>query len=240
MGIGPSGRMVIVMRPLMLFDLDGTLVDHDAAELAAISGWIRDADFPANVDGVPSERVWRSVSEAVFPDYFSGRTTFVEQRRTRIRRFLPLMGVDVADMNDQDLDAQFHEYRHRYESAWRPFPDAVASLTSLASTYRVAVLTNGDQAQQDDKMERTGLNDLVETTIASSTLGVAKPDPAAFHTAVAFLGATPSTTVYVGDRLDIDAQAASAAGLTGIWLNRTADGQAPLAIRTITTLAQLP
>lgn len=227
-------------RPLMLFDLDGTLVDHDAAELAAITGWISDAAFPARVNGVPSERVWRNVSEAAFPDYFAGRTTFVEQRRIRIRSFLPLMGVDVTDMNDQDLDAQFHEYRHRYENAWRPFPDVVACLTSLASTHRVAVLTNGDQAQQDDKMERTGLNALVETTIASSTLGFTKPDTAAFHAAVASLRATPSTTVYVGDRLDIDAQAASAAGLTGIWLNRTGDGQDPVGIRTITTLAHLP
>lgn len=226
--------------PLMLFDLDGTLVDHDAAELAAITGWIRDAAFPAKVNGVPSEHVWRSVSEAAFPDYFAGRTTFVEQRRIRIRAFLPMMGVDVADMNDQALDAQFHEYRHRYEEAWRPFPDVVASLRSLTSTYRIAVLTNGDQAQQDDKMERTGLHVLVEATIASSTLGIAKPDPGAFHTAVAALGATPSTTVYVGDRLDIDAQAASAAGLTGIWLNRTGDDQDAGGIRTITTLAQLP
>ena len=224
----------------MLFDLDGTLVDHDTAELAAITGWIHDAGFPTDVDDVASEQVWRHVSEAAFPDYFSGRTTFEEQRRIRLRRFLPQMGVDLTDIGDQELDALFDDYRHRYEEAWRPFPDVVACLTSLASTHRIAVLTNGDQAQQDDKMQLTGLDTLVEATIASSTLGIAKPDPAAFRATLVRLGATSSTTVYVGDRLDMDARAATAAGLTGIWLNRTEDSADPDGIRTITTLASLP
>ena len=226
-------------RSLILFDLDGTLVDHDTAELTAITGWIRDAGFPTEVDGIPSAQIWRHVSEAAFPDYFSGRTTFVEQRRVRLRAFLPRMGVDVGGMSDQELDAQFRAYRRRYEDAWRPFPDVVACLTRLASTHRVAVLTNGDQAQQEDKMRRTGLDTLVEATIASTTLGIAKPDPAAFQAAVDLLGAATATTVYVGDRLDTDAQAATAAGLTGIWLNRTGAPADPGGVRTITTLARL-
>jgi putative hydrolase of the HAD superfamily len=232
--------MVTVGKPLMLIDLDGTLVDHDAAELSAITGWIRDAGFPTHVDGVRSEHVWRLVSEAAFPDYFSGRVTFEEQRRIRIRRFLPAMGVDVAGMSDQDADAQFHEYRRRYEDAWQPFPDVVDCLTSLRSTHRVAVLTNGDQSQQDDKIRRTGLAALLEATLASSTLGIAKPEPGAFHAAVTRLGATTTTTVYVGDRLDIDARAASAAGLVGVWLNRWGAREDVSGVRMITTLADLP
>lgn len=238
-GVSEHGSAPPSSRPLMLFDLDGTLVDHDTAEFVAITGWIRDFGFPTEVDGVPSEQVWRHVSEAAFPDYFSGKTTFVEQRRIRVRRFLPLMGVDPTRMTDYELDAQFQEYRRRYERAWCPFSDVVDCLTNLASTHRVAVLTNGDQAQQEDKMRRTGLALLVEATIASSTLGRAKPDPAAFHAALAHLGATSSIAVYVGDRLDVDAQAAAAAGLTGIWLNRTGDSSDPGGIRTITTLASL-
>jgi FMN phosphatase YigB (HAD superfamily) len=42
---------------VILFDLDGTLVDHDTAEHAAITGWIADARFPATFGGVPTERV---------------------------------------------------------------------------------------------------------------------------------------------------------------------------------------
>ena len=224
---------------LILFDLDGTLLDHDTAELAAITGWIRDAGFPRDVDGAASEQIWRQVSEAAYQEYFSGRTTFVEQRRIRLRRFLPQMGMDVTDMSDQELDGQFLEYSHRYQEALRPFPDVIGCLTHLAAKHRVAVLTNGDQAKQDDKMKRTGLAALVEATIASSTLGIAKPDPAAFRAALGRLGVPSARAVYVGDRLDIDARAATAAGLTGIWLNRTQDRTDPGGIRTIKTLVSL-
>lgn len=224
----------------MLFDLDGTLLDHDTAEVAAITGWIRDAGFPRDVGGVATEQFWRQTSEAAFQEYFSGRTTFLEQRRIRLRRFLPRMGVDVTGMSDPELDGQFHEYSRRYHESLRPFPDVVDCLTRLASTHRVAVLTNGDQAKQDDKMERAGLAALVEATIASSTLGVAKPEPAAFRAALDRLGTPSAEAVYVGDRLDVDARAATAAGLTGIWLNRSRDVTDPGDIRTITTLASLP
>jgi len=226
--------------PLLLFDLDGTLVDSDTAERAAITGWIHEARFPEQVEGTPSDALWRRISDDAFPDYFAGRTTFLEQRRIRVRRFLPHMGVDVTALTDADLDARFDEYRRRYEAAWRPFPDAAECLARVAATHRVAVLTNGDQGQQDDKMRRTGLHHLVEQVVATSTIGAAKPDPAAFRAALARLDAEPASTVYVGDNLDVDARGAIAAGLRGIWINRTGSDADPGDIPTITTLASLP
>jgi putative hydrolase of the HAD superfamily len=75
--------------------------------------------------------------------------------------------------------------------------------------------------------------------VASSEVGAAKPDPAIFGAACARLGLAPERVAYVGDRLATDAEAAAAAGLHGIWLNRTAD-PAPTTRPTITTLTHLP
>ncbi len=228
------------MRPLLLLDLDGTLVDHDAAELAAITGWMVDAGFPSHVDDVATPLVWRRLSEEVFGDYFAGRLGFQEQRRIRVRTFLPLVGVDVASMGDRDLDAQFDEYGRRYAEAWQPFPDVVPALTRLRTTHRLAVLTNGDQDHQEGKLRRAGLSDLVEQLIATSSIGAAKPEPAAFLRALEKLGEQPEGATYVGDRLDVDARGATAAGLTGVWLDRTGiQGPAP-DVRTIRTLGDLP
>jgi putative hydrolase of the HAD superfamily len=224
----------------MMFDLDGTLLDHDTAEQAGIEGWLSDAGFPTSVEGVASDRIWRRIGESAFQDYFAGRTTFREQRRIRVRRFLPYMGVDITGMSDLELDVQFQEYGRRYHDALRPFPDALDCLTRLAHSHRLAVFTNGDKDKQDAKMRRHGLATLVETTIASSSIGDARPDPATFQAALQLLGAAPEDATYVGDRLDIDARAASAAGLTGVWINRKGDPTDPGGIRTITTLASLP
>ncbi len=88
-------------------------------------------------------------------------------------------------------------------------------------------------------MRRTGLVDLVEVVRASSSLGAAKPDPAAFHAALARLDSAAATAPYVGDRLDEDVRATVGAGLTGVWLNRTGSAEDPGDIPTIMTLADL-
>lgn len=76
-------------------------------------------------------------------------------------------------------------------------------------------------------MRRTGLHRLVEATIASSSLGMSKPDSRAFALGLARFGVSPVHALYVGDRLDVDARAATNAGLTGVWLSRS--GQPPAA-----------
>lgn len=224
---------------LILFDLDGTLVDHDAAEHAAITGWINEAGFPTGINGIPSKLIWHELAEEAFAEHRDGRLTFQGQRRQRVAQFLPLMGIDTAPMSEADLDAQFLNYLHRYEAAWVAYPDVIDCLTRLRGSYRVAVLSNGDQAQQQDKVNRTGLAGFVETVIASSALGVSKPDAAAFTLAAARLGIDPAEVIYVGDRLDMDAQAATGAGMCGVWLNRTAMAVAPQFGHPIRSLTEL-
>jgi putative hydrolase of the HAD superfamily len=60
--------------------------------------------------------------------------------------------------------------------------------------------------------------------VGVDTLGVGKPDPRVFAEACRRLGTAPGRTAYVGDELDVDARAATAAGLLGIWLDRPGIG----------------
>jgi len=235
-----SIRCQYVWVDLVLMDLDGTLLDHDGAEHDAITAWIRTAGFPPDVEGIPTERVWHDLAEQAFTDYRVGRLTFAGQRRQRVSRFLTAVGQDSTGMGDADLDLQFGEYLHRYESAWRAFPDARDALQSLARQARVAVLSNGDHDQQVDKVARTGLSDLVEAVITSSDLGVAKPDTEAFIKATSVLGVSRSRTLYCGDRLEVDAQAAAAAGLVGVWLNRHGRAPKSVGVQVISALSELP
>jgi putative hydrolase of the HAD superfamily len=101
------------------------------------------------------------------------------------------------------------------------------------------VLSNGNQAQQEDKLRRTGLLALSGRVLTSDLLGVAKPFPETFVRACAVSGVEVSRAVYVGDRLDVDAEVATAAGLRGVWLDRL--GQSvPTPLARISSLAELP
>lgn len=165
--------------------------------------------------------------------------TFQGQRRARLRDFLPRLGIDASSWSDERLDAEFDRYLTCYEGAWRPFPDVGPCLEAMHGVVSVAALSNGDQAQQEAKVSRTGLGRYLDVVLTSDQLGVAKPDPRIFILACHHLGVPPEAVVYVGDRLEVDAVAASTAGLRGVWLNRTGQQGVP-GVEVIDSLAQLP
>lgn len=145
---------------------------------------------------------------------------------------MPYVGFDPSTWSGTRLDEAFAGYLRAYEAAWRPFPDVEPCL-------RAGVLSNSDQAQQQDKVIRTGLDRYLDVVLTSGLLGVAKPDAGVFEAACRRWGVAPQKVMYVGDRLEVDAVAAGAAGLRGIWLDRRRGGSLT-AVETITTLVQLP
>jgi putative hydrolase of the HAD superfamily len=112
-------------------------------------------------------------------------------------------------------------------------------LEALRRVAQIAVLSNGNQEQQEKKVSQTGLGRYIDVVQTSDQLGVAKPDPRTFELACVRLGVPARAAVYVGDRLQVDALAATAAGLRGIWLNRTG-GAVPSGVEAIGSLTDLP
>lgn len=223
----------------VLFDLDGALVDHDSAAAEGVEQWLMAQGWAdtGTIAGLISD--WDAIAERSFRKYQARLTTFQGQRRQRLRDFLPHVGIDASGWPDERLDAVFATYLAAYQGTWRLFPDAEPCLSALRHTARLAVLSNGDQDQQEDKVSRTGLRPYLDTVLTSDELGVAKPDPRIFELACGRLGAHRQSVVYVGDQLEVDALAATAAGLRGIWLNRKGD-TVPPGVEAISNLADLP
>jgi putative hydrolase of the HAD superfamily len=161
--------------------------------------------------------LWEATQERHLKAWRERRVAFREQRRRRLRDFLPAIGARYAE---SDLDDIFEGYLRAYESSWRAFPDAQPALTELADAgIAVAVLTNGTIEQQTDKLRRTGLTGH-GPLFTPEDLGVAKPDPAAFGRACERWGHPPATVLSVGDRHDLDVRPARAAGLQAAHLDR--------------------
>jgi HAD superfamily hydrolase (TIGR01549 family) len=212
------------MPEVVLFDLDGTLVDHRGAVLVAVEQIVRDAENAALPAAELVERWW-VLEGRHMRDYLAGDCSFAEQRRRRLREFLPLLGEPVPD--EAGLDAWFTEhYLAAFEAAWSTYPDVVPCLNALQdlpSAPRRAVLTNGDPGQQRAKLARFGLLGYFEAVLTPTELGVAKPDPAAFTAACRHLRVDPARVLNVGDWLEGDVTAAIQAGAVGIWLDRGVD-----------------
>ncbi len=213
---------------MIFFDLDGTLLDHDAAErrgaqaFAAAFG-LEDPDFAAR---------WRDTSERHMDRFLAGEIGFAGQRRLRVQELLGrrLSGPEAAEVFQVYLDA--------YESAWRLYPDVLPCLQRLEGS-KLGIITNGDRGQQLKKLEATSIVEKFAVVVTSEDAGVAKPDPDIFGAACDQAGVPPTACTYIGDRLETDARAAARAGLRGIWLDRTASASDATGIDVIGSLSEL-
>lgn len=207
----------------LLFDLDGTLLDYDAAAwsltVAHVAGSLAaafpglDADGlaesyrhscdvlwsspgPSPLHTVDGYAVWRSVWRAALAEH--GRTDAVDLA-------VSLYGADR---------------RRRY----RLFPDVAETLSRLRPRVEaMAVITNGPADTQREKLAATGLADAFDLVLTSGEVRIAKPDPRIFLTALSRLGVAPSDAWYIGNSLRSDVAGALRANLAAaVWLNRSA------------------
>jgi putative hydrolase of the HAD superfamily len=226
----------------VLFDLDGTLMDHDAARSAALqahlSGWLPglEADELARL-----ELEWQRLEARHFDEYTRGECTFTEQRRRRVRGIQAVLEREPAE--DLTADAWFAAYLCHYRAAWRAFDDVLPALSALEQaqpSIALGIVTNGEGEPQRAKLAAIGLGERFPVVVASGEAGVAKPEAEIFALACERLGVEPVQAAHVGDRLDLDAEGAAAAGLRGIWLDRLETAPCPTHIERISALHELP
>jgi putative hydrolase of the HAD superfamily len=103
-----------------------------------------------------------------------------------------------------------------------------------AGGARLAVVSNWDVSLHD-VLERTELRERVDAVVISAEVGVAKPDPAIFRTALERLGASAGDAVHVGDSVEHDIAGARAAGLEAVFVARNG-AQAPDGVRVVASL----
>lgn len=204
------------MRTLLL-DLDGTLMNHRAAADSAVVAWAG-----ALLDQVPDGLAarWAALEEHHVGRAERGEVDWREQRRHRLRDLFTEVGHPPVEA-DGVLDAHFADFLAHYEQAWTPYDDVVRAVGSWQEAgVRLGMVTNGIHAQQRRKLAALGISDAIGCLVALDDVGVGKPDPRIFRTACDELGVAPADAVYVGDDVVRDAIGASAAGLTGVWLDR--------------------
>ena len=204
------------MIPVVLFDLDDTLFAHRTAVDRGILAHLARLDIVPD-DPVAAASLWHELEERHYHRYLAGELDFEGQRRARALDFAATHGVELADI---EAGAWFDAYFEHYRAAWVLHDDALDCLAAIAPPARIGIITNGDPAFQQRKLDQVGLSPFMEQVIASGALGYAKPDPRIFRHACDLFGVDPADAVYVGDRLGTDAIGAASAGLLGVWLDR--------------------
>jgi putative hydrolase of the HAD superfamily len=186
--------------PLVIFDLDNTLIDREAA-------FLRWAEQFVTGRGLGVEEVqWLVDADG---DGFVPRAQFVSAVRERY-------GLDVSP------DVLLSSYRKEIVGLVEVDPRVPVALDRLRDDgWAVAIATNGSTRQQSAKIRKTGLDAHVDAIAISEEVGVAKPDRRIFHAAAQRSGCRLEEGGWmVGDCPARDVAGGRQVGLRTIWLHR--------------------
>ncbi len=190
---------------VLTFDCYGTLIDWEAGILRSLGTLLRDHghDLP---EARILERYAQLESNAQMNDYKPYR----EVLREVVDGFAADLGFDVSEDERRCIEESMPH--------WQPFPDTVDALETLATRYRLGVLSNID----DDLFGTTAptLGVKLDHLVTAEQVGAYKPAPEFFSQAMEELAAPKPAILHVAQSLHHDVAPAHRLGITTVWVNR--------------------
>ncbi len=219
----------------ILFDLDGTLVDHERAARRASIELLKSRSDVLHFEERAFASMWHELAEKYLKLYTEKKMTYTQQRVERIKIIYNKMGKKIGD--DEALGV-YKEFLGYYEKNWELFDDVLPCLEKI-DDYPKGVISNGDYKAQVKKLKAVGIREKFKTVVTSELAGVPKPDSYIFRSTCEKAGEKPGDSVYIGDKLMSDARGAKDAGLRGIWLDRKNESLGIEGVEVIKSLDEL-
>lgn len=201
------------MIKVLLWDIDGTLLDFLAAEKAAMKKCFEVCGLGECTDemirrySVINRKYWEKLErgEMSKPEILVGR--FAE--------FFESEGLVT------DCAAEFNkEYQVRLGDTICFCDDGYELVKSLKGKVKQYAVTNGTKVAQDRKLAKSGLIELFDDVFISEELGVEKPGIGFFEKVWNKIGRYNSDEVMIiGDSLTSDIQGGNNAGIVCCWYN---------------------
>ncbi|KQZ55337.1 phosphoglycolate phosphatase [Rhizobium sp. Root149] len=189
---------LILTATLVVFDLDGTMIDTAPDLIESLNHTIAARDLE--------------------PVSFDDLTHLVGQgARVMIRRAFDLRGYPLSD---QEVDPLFDRFIDHYKAHMpgqsRPFAGLEASLDRLERDgCRVAVCTNKAEQLAVPLLRKLGLADRMAVITGGDTFAFRKPDGRHLLETIRLAGGDPAKSLLVGDSVN-DIQAAHNASVASL------------------------
>lgn len=185
---------------LVLFDLDGTLVETAPEICDAVNDTLRATGLP-------------TVELPLVEDWIGHGTGHL-----LLQAVVHATGRAAGELRESSLwraaQAQFmQDYERRCGTTSRLYPQALEVLHALGArgVYR-ALVTNKEERYTQPVLRRHGLRRMFEHVVCGDTLPTRKPDPAGVLACLHRFGVARERAVFVGDS-SIDVQTARNAGV---------------------------
>jgi phosphoglycolate phosphatase len=190
------------MKPfdLVLFDLDGTLVETAPEICDAVNDTLAQLGLNNVTQGQVNDWIGHGTLELLIQ-----ALGYVQQ--------LPAQHVRQSPhLKAQSAVFQTH-YRARCGTRSQCYPHVIEALTHLkAKGVRLGVVTNKEGAYTRTVLDAHGLTPLLDRIVSGDTFPSKKPSPQGVQSCIADLGVRADKTLFVGDS-SIDIATARAAGV---------------------------
>lgn len=190
---------------VLTFDCYGTLIDWESGILDAVK-----PVFARHGVG--------AADDAILETYAALEAKHEEGDYLRYRMVLRLVMTEMSLRFKFDAAPHELDCLARSIEDWEPFPDTVGALGRLAKKYKLAVISNVDDALFAMTARRLGIRfDWVTT---AEQVRAYKPTPAIFEEALRRIGRPRDRVLHVAQSVYHDILPARSLGLAAVWVNR--------------------
>ena len=194
----------------LLFDLDHTLLDFDAAEDIALTQLLEE-------EGVEDIQAYKDyyVPKSLWKDLEQKKITKAELINTRFAKLFAHFGIE------KDGAYLAERYQFFLSKQGQTFPGVEDLLRKLISQgYELYAATNGITYIQTGRLEQSGIAPYFKEIFISEQLHTQKPD-AEFYEKIGarILNFDKNQTLMIGDSLSADIQGGQNAGIDTVWYN---------------------
>jgi putative hydrolase of the HAD superfamily len=203
-----------IMVKDIFFDLDHTLWDFDKNSMLAFKRVFK--KFKITIEFDAFLKIYEPINVEYWKKYREDKVSKESLRRGRLIdsfNFFDL--IYTTEKIDEIADAYIQELpfdNHLFEGA-------VEILDYLILKYKLHIITNGFEEVQHKKLKNSGIDHYFSTVTTSEEVGVKKPNPKVFLTALNKANSLPTQSVMIGDSLEADILGANNIGMQTIFYN---------------------
>lgn len=194
------------------FDLDDTLLDHKAAEVAGLQDVHQHFTIFEDVAFQSLISVYHEVNSRQWDKYSRGEVSREELQRNRFEQTLAKLGLEVG-LSEEVGNCYIQCYRNH----WQWIPGAKETYFEVLEHFPVGILTNGFAETQRKKFEQFNMYESARQVVISEEVGTLKPNPGIFEYATEVAGVQPNEILYVGDSFTSDIEGGARYGWNTAW-----------------------
>ena len=196
---------------VLLFDVDGTLLDFNKAEEEGIEGLLNHYCAPVSDE---NKHKYHLVNKKYWEALERGEITRDQVLTLRFEEFFAGFGIQVDGGEADDL------YRQYLNASAVLIDGAIELLESLKGKYPLYVVTNGVAETQYTRLAKSGLDKYFDGIFISEEAGAQKPQPAFFEYCFEKMSRRDvEHMLIIGDSLTSDMRGGNNVGIDTMWFN---------------------